>query len=64
MSDMTTKAERLEAAQLARRLLDAVERGDLEADTPAGRRLVRRIEGATAAWEAESRPAGSQGASD
>jgi hypothetical protein len=52
--EMATRADGQEAAQLARRILDAVERGELDADSPAARRLVRRLEGAAAAWEAEA----------
>ena len=35
-------------ADLLRGLLEAVERGELEAETPQARALVRRIEGAVA----------------
>lgn len=51
---VATKKDRLEGAALARRILSAVEQSELEADTPAARRLLRRLEGATAAWEAEA----------
>jgi hypothetical protein len=39
------------AAMILRRLLEAVEAGEIEADTPQARRLVRRLEGALGAWE-------------
>jgi hypothetical protein len=41
-----------DAAALLRRLLDAVEDGELEATTPRAVALVRRIEGAAVALEA------------
>lgn len=41
-----------EAAVLLRRVLEAVERGDLSAGTPRAIALVRRIEGAIAAFDA------------
>ena len=41
-----------DAAAMLRRLLDAVERGDLTAGTPQANALVRRIEGAAAALDA------------
>jgi hypothetical protein len=44
--------ERCEAADLLRRLLDAVERGDLASDGPAAVAVVRRIEGALLALSA------------
>ncbi len=40
-----------EAAEGLRRLLAAVEAGEIDAETPQARRLVRRLEGAVAAWE-------------
>ena len=49
------KKDRQEVAALARRILGAVERGEIEADSPAARRLLRRLEGATAVWEAETK---------
>jgi hypothetical protein len=45
-----------ETAALMRRLIDAVERGELDADTMSARRLLRRIEGATMALEAIASP--------
>lgn len=43
-----------EAAEAVRRLLEAVERGELTVETPEERRNLRRLEGLVAAWEAES----------
>ena len=48
-----TNRDRQEATAVVRRLLATVERGEIEADTPAARRLLRRLEGAAAAWEVE-----------
>ena len=42
----------VEAQKVLRRVLDAVERGDLSASTPQGQALVRRLEGAVLALEA------------
>jgi len=53
---VTTRAEMLEGAAMLRRLLAAVEAGELEADTPMGAVLRRHIEGAAAAWEEAARP--------
>jgi hypothetical protein len=39
-----------EAAEALRRLLKAVDVGEIEADTPQARRLLRRLEGAVGAW--------------
>ena len=47
-----TKAERQQAADLIRRLLDMVDAGDLAADGPTGVALVRRLEGAMLALKA------------
>ncbi len=46
---MVTKREVREAAAVLRRLLDAVERGDIRADGSLGAGIVRRLEGAIAA---------------
>jgi hypothetical protein len=46
------KADERKAAETLRRLLDAVDRGELSADTPAERRNLRRLEGMLAALEA------------
>jgi hypothetical protein len=35
------------------KLLDAIQRGEIDASDPRARRLHRQIEGAVAAWEAE-----------
>jgi len=43
-----------EAAAALRALLATVERGEIDADTPQARRLLRRLEGALAAWEPAS----------
>jgi hypothetical protein len=43
-----------DAAAALRRLLEAVDAGEIEADTPQARRLLRRLEGAQAAWEVEN----------
>lgn len=48
---MATRAQRREAAEVLSAVLEAVERGELVADTPQARRLVRRIEGAVAALD-------------
>ena len=45
-------ADEREAAEMLRRLLDAVDRGELTALTPAERRNLRRLEGMLAALEA------------
>jgi hypothetical protein len=53
------KADEREAAEMLRRLLDAVDRRELTADTPAERRNLRRLEGMLAALEgmdARTRP--------
>jgi len=47
-----TKAELLESRAVMSRLVEAVERGELEASTPTARRLLRRLEGALAALDA------------
>lgn len=43
---MTMTGQRQIAAQLVRQILLAVEQGELDADSPAARRLLRRPEGA------------------
>jgi hypothetical protein len=45
------KADQREAAEMLRRILDAVDRGELTADTPEERCNVRRLEGMLAAME-------------
>ena len=47
-----SKADRGEAAAQLRRVLDAVESGELSADGPVGSALVRRLEGAVLALDA------------
>jgi hypothetical protein len=52
------KADEREAAEMLRRQLDAVDRGELTAETPAERRNARRLEGMLAALEGmDHRPA-------
>lgn len=46
-----TKAELREAAAMVRRLLEAVDRGELDANSGQAVALVRRLEGAALAWE-------------
>src|SRR5437868_13679629 len=45
------QADQREAAEVLRRLLDAVDLGELTADTPAERRNLRRLEGMLTAVE-------------
>ena len=40
-----------EATQALRRLLAAIENGEIDADDPKARALQRRLEGAVAAWD-------------
>lgn len=49
------RADIAEAAALLRRLLEAVDRGELDATTPSAKALVRRMEGAAVALEAATR---------
>jgi len=49
-----TRKDRVEAAEALAALLRAVEAGELSADTPQARRLLRRIEGAAAVLAAET----------
>ena len=51
-----SKAKRAEVANCRRGLLDAVDAGDLDASTPAGARLVRRLKGAAMAFDALNVP--------
>jgi hypothetical protein len=46
-----TKADNAEAAAMLRRLLDAVDVGDIEANGGRATALVRRMEGAAVAFE-------------
>lgn len=48
-------SDRTEAAALLRRVLDAVDRGELSADGPAAVAVVRRCEGAAIALEVMDR---------
>ena len=41
----------IEAAAVIHRLLDAIDKGEIDADGPKGRALHRRLEGVVAAWE-------------
>jgi hypothetical protein len=50
--------ERQEAADLLRRVLGAVDRGDLAADGPAAGAVVRRLEGAILALEVQDQEPG------
>ena len=49
------KSDEREAAEMLRRLLDAVDRGELTASTPAERRNLRRLEGMLAALPTEAK---------
>ena len=49
-----TFSDRQEAALILRRILAAVDRGELDARDRVGRRLVHRLEGATAALEVDA----------
>jgi len=51
------KSDQPAASEMLRRLLDAVDRGELTADTPPERRNVRRLEGMLAALEGMDGPA-------
>jgi hypothetical protein len=51
MVEMPTQADYRDAAETLRKLLNAVERGEIDSDTPAERRTVRRIEGLVASFE-------------
>jgi hypothetical protein len=54
----TTKRTRQEVAAFLRRFLAMVDRGELLAEDPVSRRIMRRVEGAVAALEADRRGAG------
>lgn len=43
-----------EAAEALRRLLAAIDAGEIDADDPKARALRRRLEGAMAAWDETS----------
>lgn len=51
---VTTKKDGKQAGDLTRRLVDAVEHGGPGGRHAAGRRLLRRLEGAIAAWQVEA----------
>ncbi len=50
------RRDQAEAAGVLRRLLDQIDAGTIDADTPPERRAVSRLQGAVAALEAASRP--------
>lgn len=43
-----------EAAETLRRLIDAIDAGNIDADDPKARALRRRLEGVVVAWEQAS----------
>ena len=49
------QSDRLEASAVLRRLISTVEKGEIEADTPIARRLLRRLEGAAIGLAATDR---------
>ena len=51
---MTTHRDRAEAAEALAALLRAVDAGELSADTPQEKRMLRRIEGAASALGTEA----------
>jgi hypothetical protein len=53
---MATRRDRADAAEALAALLSAVDGGELSADTPQEKRLLRRIEGAVAVLGAEVGP--------
>jgi hypothetical protein len=53
---VTVRAEVREAAAILRRLLDAVETGELTADGPLGSRVLRQLHGAAVALEEVAAP--------
>lgn len=53
-AQMTRPSPEAEAAAMLRRVLDAVHRGELDADGREALGLLRRMEGAAAALEASS----------
>jgi hypothetical protein len=50
-----------EAAAALRRLLEATQAGEIDADDPKGRALHRRLEGVVAAWEEAAQSGGGSG---
>jgi hypothetical protein len=53
---VTVRTEARKAAAILRRLLDAVERGELTADGPLGSRVLRQLHGAAVALEEVAAP--------
>jgi hypothetical protein len=49
-----------EAARALRRLLAAIDEGEIDASDPKARALQRRLEGAVAAWEEAGAGSGTQ----
>lgn len=49
-----------DAAEALRRLLTAIESGEIDADDPKARALHRRLEGAAAAWEEADEESGAE----
>jgi hypothetical protein len=49
-----------EAAEGLRRLLAAIDAGEIDADDPKARALRRQLEGAAAAWEEASKGGGAE----
>lgn len=50
------RSARERAAAMLREVIEAVDAGDLDAPGPQGARLLRRMEGAVVAWDAETLP--------
>jgi hypothetical protein len=50
MTTTTTPVDERAAAGMIREILEAVDRGELEATTPQAKRLLRRLEGAAVAF--------------
>lgn len=55
LAAVATRSDIREAAALLRRLLELVERGDLDAGSGQARAMVRRLEGAAVALESAGR---------
>ncbi len=53
---MASRADQAEAAAALRRLLEQIDAGAIDADTPSERRATARLQGAVATLEAGSRP--------
>jgi hypothetical protein len=54
MARPPTRSTVAEAAEALRRLLAAIDAGEIDADDPKARALRRQLEGAAAAWEEAS----------